>query len=118
MSRVKSLLSERESIDKELKHLREKIRKLNNRKKELEDLSVKYMKDTRTETVKFKEKTYHIEERERRKRKKDSDKKKDTIEILKEFHPKPEELYEKILEQLRGEPEKAVCLKNDPKKKK
>jgi uncharacterized coiled-coil DUF342 family protein len=51
MSRVKSLLSERESIDKELKHLREKIRKLNNRKKELEDLSVKYMKDTRTETV-------------------------------------------------------------------
>lgn len=118
MSNVKSLLAERESIEKEIKHMREKIRKLNKRKQELEEMSVKYMKDTKKNTVKFKEKTYHLEEREKRKRKKDSDKKKDAIELLKDYHPKPEELYEKLLERLRGEPEKAYRLKNDSKKKK
>jgi len=107
-----------ESIEHELKHLRLQIRKLNKRKQEIKEQTITHMIKKKQTTCNIKNKVYLIEESEKRQRKKESDKKKDTIEYLKQFSDKPEEAYKEILNRLRGEPQKTYKLKNQHKNKK
>lgn len=117
---IRGLLAEKESIEKELKHLRQKTKTLNKRKKEIEYLFVETLKKNKVDTYNYKNQMYKIEEREKRKRKSEKQKKSDLIQLLKEKYnlPQAEKMSDDLIKTLKGEGHLEYKLKKEHKKKK
>ena len=112
---LKGIITEIENINKELKRLRSEIRRLNKRKSHLEAISVETMKKQRKDQYEHNGQRYKVEERERRKRKTEKQKREDTMNLLRNFTSKPEELWKELDKTLRGESHTQLQLKKTKK---
>lgn len=105
-------LEEIYKIAEEIKEYNKTIKKLRDRKKELEQSVIDYLDETDLPAVKYKNIVVFSDQKEQRKPKKKKEKEIDCIKTLKELGvSNPKDAFEKILESMRGSPKAVTKLK-------
>lgn len=116
---VQSLLAEKEKIDNEIRNLRERIRYLNKRKKDIEYSVVHTLNRHNKKEYKFRNNTYKVEEKQLRKRKTEKQKKQDVLDVLKKYNiPNASNVYSELQKSLQGVPSTTYQVKKETKNKK
>jgi len=110
-----SILYEVENLDKELLYLRNKISLLNKRKKKLLEDVITNMQELGEESFNYKGKKFNIVEKTKHVRKKNENKKKDTMNILRDEGingDTAKEIYSKLTDALKGPVKIVYTLKH------
>lgn len=115
---IKSNVTELESIIQEQKRLRIELKKLNDRKKELEKYIDKYLETKGQPGLKNNSIAIIKKEKEVHKRVKQKEAKKEAVKFLKDQGVRnPEEAYNNLIEKMKGEAEVKSYLKIEKLKK-
>lgn len=112
MSSITGAVSELNSIVAEQKRLRIQMRKLNLRKKSLEETIVNFLQEKEQPGLKYQGVAIVSEEKEVYKRKKNDEKKEDVKETLRNLGVRDtDKAYEELMKAMKGEADTAVKLK-------
>lgn len=115
---IKRNVQELQNIKNELKHLRQRTKQLNIRKRTLESQIIEYLKDKDAPGFTFENGACQVESREIHKRKGEKEKIKDMEQILIDSGiDEPENIVNKILMAMKGEKEAGYKLRFERERK-
>ena len=108
---ILSEIRELESLDHEIKSLSQQLRKLRQRKTEVESLITEYLDNNKQPGVKYKGKAFIADTKSKIKRKTKSERENDVLSALSRYVDNPKEVYKDVVESMKGHETEQKTLK-------